>query len=63
MVSHRCMNCIWYDTVHESLKEVPDNFGYCRKHKPLIYTKDGRYYGGFPLLDKNDFCGEFRGGD
>lgn len=62
MVDYRCKNCIWYDTEHESLKDIPDNLGYCRKHKPIIYGKDGKYYGDWPLVDKNDLCGEFRGG-
>jgi len=51
---------MWYDQEHVSLKDVPDNYGYCRKHKPVIYLKDGRYYGGWPLTDINDFCGEFK---
>jgi len=61
MVTHRCKNCIWYDTEHESLKKVVGDLGYCRKHKPIVFERSGKYYGGFPLLDKNDFCGEFRG--
>lgn len=54
-----CLNCRWHDREHSSLKEVSDNFGYCRKHKPVIYQRDGRYWGGWPLTDVKDFCGEF----
>jgi hypothetical protein len=60
MVSHRCHKCRWFDKEHISLKSIPDNFGYCRKHKPVIYQFEERYYGGWPLVDINDFCGEFR---
>jgi len=38
---------------------LPD-YGYCRKHKPIIYQLENKYWGGWPLVDVNDFCGEFR---
>lgn len=60
MISHRCHKCLWFDQKHESLTDVADNYGYCRKHKPVIYQFEGRYYGGWPLVDVNDLCGEFR---
>lgn len=60
MLSYRCKNCRWFDQEHKSLAEVPENYGYCRKHKPVIYHHEGRYYGGWPLVDVDDFCGEFR---
>lgn len=60
MVSYRCKGCRWFDHQHERLKEVPDNFGYCRKHRPVIYLYENRHYGGWPLVDINDLCGEFR---
>jgi len=62
MVSHRCKNCIWFDREHKSLLPT-DHLGYCRKHKPIVYGQGGKYYGGWPLVDEDDFCGEFRGDD
>jgi hypothetical protein len=61
MVNYRCINCRWFDNQHKSLLTVSKNLGYCRKHKPVIYqTEDNRYFGGWPLVDDDDFCGEFR---
>lgn len=60
MIGYRCKNCMWFDQEHTSLQDVPDNLGYCRKHKPMVYAIQQRYYGAFPLLDINDLCGEFR---
>lgn len=61
MFSGRCKRCMWWDNKHASLKDLPDSWGYCRKHKPVVYmAQDKRYHGGFPLLDAEDFCGEFR---
>jgi hypothetical protein len=61
MISHRCQTCLWYDREHISLKELDDkNLGYCRKHKPIVYGKEGRHYGSWPLVDINDLCGEWR---
>ncbi len=60
MVSHRCNKCRWFDKEHKSLDAVPGDYGYCRKHKPVVYHLNGRYYGGWPLVDVKDLCGEFR---
>jgi len=65
MISHRCRNCIWFDREHESLKDVKlisgkYVVGYCRKHKPVVYSLADLYWGGWPLVDQNDLCGEFR---
>lgn len=59
MFKGRCINCLWWDNEHKTIKDK--QFGYCRKHKPVVYAgADSKYHGGFPLLDKEDFCGEYR---
>ena len=65
MIGHRCKTCIWFDKEHESVKEIKLIFGkydvgYCRKHKPVVFPSEGRYWGGWPLVDVNDLCGEYR---
>lgn len=72
MVKYRCRDCKWFDSGHKSLVDLWDfnklniEVGYCRKHKPVIYQGTARhgqfvlYYGGWPLVEINDFCGEFR---
>lgn len=60
MVPFRCKNCKWFDRTHKSLKEFSDDYGYCRKHKPVIFRFNDKHYGEWPLVDINDFCGEFR---
>ena len=59
MVKYSCDTCIWFDSAHLSLKDVPNNYGYCRKHKPVIYQRENFYYGAWPLVDKLDLCGEW----
>jgi hypothetical protein len=61
VVGHRCKNCMWYDSQHESLGKDQPLHGYCRKHKPIALIINGKYYGAWPIVDQNDFCGEFRG--
>lgn len=59
MKLHRCVMCAWFDQQHKSLPTDLPNLGYCRKHKPIVY-EDGKFYrGGWPLVDVDDFCGEF----
>ena len=67
MIGHRCRKCQWFDTEHGSLELIKEELiagkfevGYCRKHKPIVYLAEGKYWGGWPLVDVNDFCGEFR---
>jgi len=61
MIGHRCHRCLWFDNQHKTLDELENkDLGYCRKHKPVVFANKGKYYGGWPLVDINDFCGEFR---
>jgi DMSO/TMAO reductase YedYZ molybdopterin-dependent catalytic subunit len=59
----RCDNCRWWDHTHPRLEGVPTadwvvRIGYCRKHKPVVFSASDRYWGGWPLVDAADFCGE-----
>jgi len=58
----KCSECRWSDFEHKRLKDTP-GFGYCRKHKPFVKAKAGKYYGEWPLVDADDYCGEFRAKD
>lgn len=65
MIEHRCRNCIWWDNQHESAKGIPveltkTNPGYCRKHKPGGLRIGNYFYGVHPVVDAEEFCGEFR---
>ena len=62
MIGHKCRDCLWWDNQHKRVKLQSDDsdHGFCRKHKPVIFSCNNIYYGGWPLVEKNDFCGEFR---
>ena len=65
MITHRCHRCIWWDKEHPSIEIVPTipgklNLGFCRKHKPGAERINGFYYGVQPVMDADEFCGEFR---
>ena len=60
MILYRCHLCQWWDNQHISLKDMQIDYGYCRKHHPVVYLRESRYYGSWPLVHKDDFCGEFR---
>ncbi|MEO5366053.1 MAG: hypothetical protein H7831_06810 [Magnetococcus sp. WYHC-3] len=47
------------------IKLIPEikgkpNIGICRKHKPGALQVSGYYVGVQPLMDADEFCGEFR---
>ena len=61
MINQRCKNCLWWDNTHNRIGDLrSEGWGYCRKHKPVVFAKDGRHWGGWPLVDREDLCGEFR---
>ena len=65
MIGHRCKKCIWWDNEHEYVKTIPlklskTNPGICRKHKPGALRIGEYYYGVQPVMDGEEFCGEFR---
>ena len=65
MITHRCHNCIWWDNQHPMVAFVPTipgklSLGFCRKHKPGAEKVAGFYYGVQPVMDADEFCGEFR---
>ena len=65
MIGHRCKNCLWWDKEHIRLKSIIEINGIpcpgiCRKHKPNAINKNGVLIGCQPIMDGDDFCGEFR---
>lgn len=65
MISHRCRRCIWWDNQHPSVALIPGvpgktELGFCRKHKPGTVLLGSHYYGVQPVMDADEFCGEFR---
>lgn len=68
MIDNRCCNCLWWDNSHPRVALCPQldwmqSPGICRKHKPGAVPLDRTtpiYVGVQPLMDADDFCGEFR---
>ena len=65
MITHRCRDCTWWDNEHSSAREIPIDLGkgepgFCRKHKPGGMRIGKYYYGVQPVMDADEFCGEFR---
>ena len=53
---------------HESVKLIPEilgknRLGFCRKHKPGAIQIKNHFYGVQPVMDGEEFCGEFRNDD
>ncbi len=65
MISHRCKLCLWWDNEHirlqhmDKIEWIPTP-GICRKHKPASMNVKGIHIGTQPIMDADDFCGEFR---
>ena len=65
MIGYRCKNCTWWDCVHPSVALVKPamgktRVGFCRKHKPGAQKIGDHFYGVQPVMDAEEFCGEFR---
>jgi len=67
MIEVRCKDCQWWDNQHPSAKGIPvvlhkTSPGFCRKHKPGGLRIEQRFYGVQPIMDADEFCGEYRAG-
>ena len=66
MIDYRCKTCTWWDKQHEAVLLIPKIAGkgmpgICRKHKPGAVQVSGYYYGVQPVMDAEEFCGEYKG--
>ena len=65
MKGRRCKQCLWWDSTHSNVKLIPviprkKNPGFCRKHKPGAIVIEKYYFGVQPVMDSDEFCGEFK---
>ena len=65
MIAYRCKNCLWWDNTHPAVAGIPIELGktmpgICRKHKPGGLKIGQHFYGVQPVMDADEFCGEFR---
>ena len=65
MIINRCKNCTWFDDQHPSVQFVPKiewktHTGFCRKKRPNVTGHKGWHIGIQPIMDADEFCGEFR---
>ena len=65
MITHRCKNCIWWDKQHISVGNIPvtaekPSPGFCRKKRPNVILFKEHHFGVQPVMDANEFCGEFK---
>ena len=66
MIGHRCKNCMWWDDQHLSIRLVPairgkQRLGFCRRRRAGSLRVAEDFYGVHPVMDADEFCGEFKG--
>lgn len=66
MISHRCKSCVWWDNQHPSVEHIPQELdkacvGFCRRRKAGALRIGQYFYGVHPVMDADEFCGEFKG--
>jgi len=65
MISHRCHRCEWFDNTHISVKFiVPLEWkplpGFCRRRKAGVIAIEKNHIAVHPVVDADEFCGEFK---
>lgn len=65
MISYRCKNCLWWDKEHISAALIPEISGkpvpgFCRKKRPNVLGFKEHHLGVQPVMDENEFCGEYK---
>jgi hypothetical protein len=68
MISHRCKDCEWWDNRHPSIADIPIELGkktpgFCRRRKAVSLQIKQHVYGAHPVMDADEFCGEFKRGE
>jgi len=66
MINHRCKNCTWYDNEHISVSYIVElewkpNPGFCRRRKAGVIGIEKNHIAVHPVVDADEFCGEFTG--
>lgn len=65
MIGHRCHRCLWWDNEHISIGfiskiEWKPKPGFCRRRKAGAILIEQNHVGIHPIMDANEFCGEFK---
>ena len=67
MITHRCKNCLWWDNQHISVRHIAQeilgwkpNPGFCRKKIPNVILINKNHIGVQPVMDAEEFCGNFK---
>jgi hypothetical protein len=65
MITHRCGKCLWWDNKHISVKHIPEiewkpKPGFCRRRRPAAIGIGKNHVGVQPIMDADEFCGEFK---
>jgi len=59
MISSRCSACLWW--IASTIRSpVFWRLRLLSEALPGSILQNGHYYGGWPLTDQNDLCGEFK---
>ena len=66
MITHRCKNCRWWDNREQFIEGFPDiewkpNPGLCRRRRAGAIKIKNLFIGIHPVMDAEEFCGEFKG--
>jgi hypothetical protein len=66
MINLRCKNCDWWDNQHVSVQFIPKteikpNPGFCRRRKSGVVVYENHHFGAHPVMDAEEFCGEYKG--
>ena len=56
---------MWWDRQHVSVESIPrtpqkPRPGFCRKKRPNVIGFEGHHFGAQPVMDADEFCGEFK---
>jgi len=65
MIDYKCIDCLWWDEHHISVKSIPvtvekSHPGFCRKKRPNVVMYKNHHFGTQPVMDAEEFCGEFK---
>ena len=65
MIDYKCKDCLWWDTEHVSVEYIvaikwKPTPGFCRRRRAGVISVEKNHVGVHPVMDADEFCGEFK---
>jgi len=59
-MENTCKTCKWMEVYDPNIEGRTKNFFYCHRHAPEFFCKNDSDDSGWPSVERNHFCGDWK---